>query len=281
MKYVVKNYNALTEEVDNRVNEMLDKFNEGRNNDKGHYYVSTGRKNAMFTLWSVYYWDGGITSNFIRTLGKDYETSVKKAMEITANSTKELRIEADENVEYSYDKNVFCFGKFKGQQISEVAQTNIQYLIFLKGKRWEFDHMSKTMEGNFDAIEAQVEFYFDTLTKKNQQECKSEYLGAKGDKVANIELTVEKVLVKEVEDYNPYGSGYTFCEEIIANDANGNRVRLRFNCGTANWSVDYIDGKNQSTRKAGDVLKIKSAKVSATFESLGRKTTALNYVRMA
>jgi len=281
MRHVVKGFNAPTAEVENRVNEMIEKFNESRSNEKGHYSINVGAKGALFTLWKTHFWDGGVTYRFIRTLGKDYESSVKKAMELTANSTLELWIEEDSNVEYSYDKDVFCFGKYKGQKIEDVAQENINYLIFLKGKRYEFDHMSKTMEGNFDNIEAQVEFYFDTLAQKNRETCKSEYLGAKGDKVLNIELTVDKVLIKEVEDYNPYGSGYTYCEEIICNDASGNRVRLRFNCGTANWSVDYIDGKKQSTRKAGDVLKIKSAKVSATFESLGRKTTALNYVRMA
>jgi len=286
-KFMTVNY--LDKETEERIYNRLDAFNADRKDTliEGCYFISVGAKCAMFTLWR---WINpqnpkfggcfrGNPSHYLRNLSTDLETAVEKAIEYVKNSRLTLDIDRDTNVKYNYQDSVFCFGKYKGEVIEDVAQKDIQYLIWLDRQSFGESGHSKTFLANIENVHAQVDFYFDTIAQKNRETCKSQFAGKSGDKLTNLALTIIKVELK-----HGYSFGYNDDARyisIIALDENENRFSLSFNAGTKNFRTTLDDKNNTIPAYAiGDVLNIASAKVSKTFESLGRKTTTINYIKM-
>lgn len=286
-KFMVVNY--LDKETEERIWNKLDAFNADRKDTliEGCYFISVGAKSAMFTLWR---WINpqnpkfggcfrGNPSHYLRNLSTDLETAVEKAMEQLKNSRLTLDIDRDTNVTYNYQDQIFCFGKYKGEAIEDVAKKDIQYLIWLDRNNYGESGHSKTFLANMENVRAQVDFYFDAITQRNRETCKSQFVGKSGDKLTNLALTIIKAEIRQGCSFGYLDDGRYI--SIIAVDANENRFSINFNAGTKNFRTTLDESQRTiPAYSKGDILNITSAKVSKTFESMGRKTTSLNYIKM-
>jgi hypothetical protein len=281
--------NHLTPEVEERVWAKVDAFNEGKKDTliEGNYFISVGAKSAMFTLWRFHNPNNPKflkplpmnfkPSHYIKNLADDLESAVDAAIKYLGNSRLTLDIDRDTNVKYNYDEQIFCFGKYKGQLIEKIAESDMNYLIWLSHQ--DLAMTKKTAIANLENVKAQVECYFDRIREVNRETCKSQYIGSRGDTLRGLNLTINKVFLKVVDE------PYMMCPEryidITATDANDNIVCLSFKEGTKPYVTEKDEsGKTIPAYKVGDILNIKSAKIRSTFERLGRKTTALNFVKL-
>lgn len=279
--------NHLTPEVEERVWAKVDAFNEGKKDTliEGNYFISVGAKSAMFTLWRFHNPNNPKflkplpmnfkPSHYIKNLADDLESAVDAAIKYLGNSRLTLDIDRDTNVKYNYDEQIFCFGKYKGQLIEKIAESDMNYLIWLSHQ--DLAMTKKTAIANLENVKAQVECYFDRIREINRETCKSQYIGSRGDTLRDLSLTIQKANLIEVDREGEY----SLYIAITATDANGNLVSLTFNNGTKLYVTEKDEsGKTIPAYKVGDTLNIKSAKIRSTFERLGRKTTALNFVKL-
>lgn len=285
----VKNYavvNYPTSEVDERVWKKVEAFNEGKKDTliEGNYFISVGAKNAMFTLWR---YQNPMNPkcpmlasarvnpcHYIKNLADDLESAVDAAIKYLENSRWCLDIDRDTNIKLKYDEQIFCFGKYKGYMISDVAEKDMNYLIWLS--RQTLMSSKKTAMANMENVKAQVDTYFDRIAERNRETCKSEYVGKVGDKLTNLELKIKKIQFKMIDNEYEYAEYVS----ITAEDNNENLFSMSFSSGTKNFVLAYDCNTKQLKYSEGDVLNIKSAKVKSTFERLGRKTTGLNFVKL-
>lgn len=263
--------------------ELIDMHNSKCSESPRNYFmISIGNKTAMFTLYRYFLPEGGLPPfynpyKFIKNLSKDFDKAVKSALEYAGDLP--LYIDADESVEYDYSGDVFQFGKYKGQKISEVAKIDINYLIYMLKKLQEGSGMStapKRIIENFVNMKAEVEKYFEAKAKANRESFSSDFLGQEGDKVTDLELTVTSVKIVEIP-FDPRAPYYIDSKCVVkATDFEGNSVKMEFARGTRNYRDDnHIEG----AYKKGDVLRVKSAKIKRNLEIMGVKTTLLNYVK--
>lgn len=268
--------------------ELVDIHNAKCQDSPNDYFmISIGNKTAMFTLYHYYRPEGQLPwfynpYRFIKNLSKDFDKAVKSALEYAGDLP--LYIDADESIEYDYSGDVFQFGKYKGQKISEIAKTDINYLIYMLKKQQEDSGASmvhranteKRILENFANMKAEVEKYFEAKAKANRESSSSDFLGQEGDKVADLELTVTSVKIVEIpfDPRAPYYIGSKCAVKAI--DSAGNSVKMEFASGIMNYrDENHVEG----AYKKGDVLRVKSAKIKRNLEIIGVKTTLLNYVK--
>lgn len=254
---------------------MVDEYNAGLINapTQNYFLISVGGKSAMFTLYRCYRPEGELPIHynpfrFIRILSNNFNVAIEKALNFMGNSGLRLCIESDFTIEYDYSGDIFQFGKYKGRKISEIAEEDINYLIYMSHNK--FEATSARIKENFVNIDNQVEAYFAAKREENRANSKSDYIGEEGSKV--FDLCVKIVSVKIVEN-NEIGFRYApklICK-IKAVDESDNVFKIDFNSGTSNYRSDY---------KKGEELYIKNARIKKNVEIMGIKTTVLNYVKM-
>lgn len=261
--------------------EMVDRYNSTLTDnisDNDYFFITVGKKLAMFTLWR-YYYPKDIKNmpfynpyRYIRTLSNNFNVAVEKALNFMGNSGKVLRIYDETTIEYDYSGDIFQFGKYKGEKISEVAEKDINYLIYISKNRFKTN--STRIINNFTNIDNQVEAYFTAKREKNKANSRSEYIGAEGDKILDLRVRITSVKIVKNELLNsPYASACT-CK-IKAVDDRGNEFRMDFGSKTANYP--HCD----NGYKVGDGLHIKIARIKKNVEIMGIKTTILNYVKFS
>lgn len=236
--------------------EMVDAYNKKLTSisDKDYFFISVGGKSAMFTLYRYFMPDGELPLRynpfkFIRILSSDFNTAVEKALDFMGNSNRVLRIDEDTTIEYDYSGDIFQFGKYKGHKISEIADEDINYLIYMSKNK--FDATSARIKENFINIDNQVEAYFAAKREENRVNSKSNYIGEEGNKVFDLCVKIVSVKIVENNEIGFYHAPKLICK-IKAEDEKGNIFKMDFNSGTSNYRGDY---------KKEDKLYIKNARI--------------------
>jgi len=246
--------NQLIQPSDEDVLEAEKILEEGKDKkltirDVGCFYIDvSGKYSVYYTFWR---WNPRSAScYYICNLSTDFTTAVKKA----AKASGQIPVIIDRFGTYAglfqAEKNkILKFGKHRGETIGEVFVDDPQYVVWL----------SKGFQGNEDManeIEKYKNLFFETLTKKNQEESISKYVGEIGSKIT-IKADVYNFKIQNTE----FGTQYT-CKLI---DEEGNRYMT--------YNIGRIVEK-------GDTIYM-TAKVKDHKEIVGIKFTVIYYCKIS
>lgn len=272
---MIKNYNdyikesvarnQLKQPTDDEVKEAEEYLEKGIDAswdiDKfGYFSVDvSGKYSVYYTLWKI----NRLNSHFISNLSTDFMTAIEKAKKaagripviIDKYGTKAGMFQAAK-------KEMFSFGKYRGQTLGEVFVEDPKYII------WTLEKYTGSLSPEFiEKAKYYKDLYYDTIRKKNLEESKSEYIGKIGDKI-KIEADVYDVEANQ----NPFDNKLQYKVKLI--DDQGNKY-MTYNIGSP-----IKDGPRiMSPVKKGDTVKL-TAKVKDHKEFLGIKFTLLYYCKI-
>ena len=121
--------------IEQFVLDKLNTFNEGRNTDKGVYFILLpNEKTAYYTLWFYNPAAEFHPNVFLSTLDVNAINSVEKAMKTTANSFARLTVKMRlESISHNAD-DIISFGKYHGYHLFEVAAIDPKYVTWIANK---------------------------------------------------------------------------------------------------------------------------------------------------
>lgn len=212
----------------------------------------TGRKSSYFTL---YRFNNRTLRNrdphtYIKNLSTDLVTAVEK---VATHSGLPIMFSGTDNFNPEHIPHT-CFqnGKYRGQSIASVYETDPQYVIWAANK---FTAKNKKQQIVIDTLAAIKEAHFQMLTEKNQSNCPSEYQGQLKERLT-LELTI---YTSKTFDNGMFGQSKP---RYRATDADGNLYQFYYK---------------------GDLPKEITISITGTVtkhrEYVGKKFTCLNRVK--
>jgi len=218
----------------------------------GYFYIDvSGKYSVYYTLWK----DAPNHTHFITNLSTDFQTAVEKARKSTGRIPVIIdRTGTKAGLFKAAKAEILTFGKYRGKTLGDIFVEDPQYIVWLSK-----NYKGKSQE-RYERIQYYTDLYFETITKKNQQESKSEYVGKIGDKIT-FEAEVYDVKITEY-----HGIAYTTTRKL--------KCKLIDNDGNK-YTTFNIGGEVQK----GDTIKI-SARVKDHKEYLGIKFTLINYCKI-
>ena len=125
----------ISDYIEQFVLDKLNMFNEGRNEDKGVYYILLpNEKTAYYTLWFYNPAAEYHPNIFLSTLDVNAINSVGKAMKAVANSFVKLTVKIRiESISHNAD-DMISFGKYRGYHLFEVALIDPKYVTWIANK---------------------------------------------------------------------------------------------------------------------------------------------------
>lgn len=258
-------WKEVPEEEKARVWEMISKHNDSLVNDgikRGEWLIDvTGKHQVYYTFWRYKELDPRVRAYiknpiYFGNLTTNLTTSVEKAISRAGNV--KVNLLTDENRQGMIGRTTktpaFTFGKYRGKTFPEVYLEDPGYFAWL-AKNADEKYAGSKMNL---AIGAFAQMYFDDITKKNQEETKTEFVGKVGE-VYQGELEIYNV--KSVPSSN-FSDGYTVFK---LKDAQGNRFMT--------YSLP-VDGA-----EVGIKIKLKG-KIKDHKEVLGIKFTRLSNIKI-
>jgi len=217
----------------------------------GYFFIDvSGKYHVYYTLWR----ESKLRTQFITNLSTDFEVAVEKAKK----STGRIPVLIDKTgtkagLFKAAQAEIITFGKYRGKTLGDIFVEDPQYIVWLSK-----NYNGKSAE-RAERIKYYTDLYFETITKKNLEESKSQHIGKIGEKIfVNGTVYDVKSLVGTY-----YGrSTKTYQCKIV--DDNGNKF-FTYNIG--------------AEVNKGDYVKI-SGKVKDHTEKLGVKFTVLNYCKL-
>lgn len=251
---------ALIQPTDQEVAEAEKILDEGADPswDKskfGFFYIDvSGKYSVYYTLWR--FKPNTVNAyQFITNLSIDFKTAIDKAKKAAGRVPVIIdRFGTQAGMFKTAKAELISFGKYRGKTLGDVFVEDPQYIVWLAK-----NYNGKSAE-RAERIKYYYDIYIETITKKNLEESKSQFVGKIGEKI-----TVE-VEVYSVEKQGDMYNKNNFNNKCKMIDDDGNKYTT-FNIGT-----------NKEIQK-GDRIKL-TAKVKGHSEYMGIKFTALNYCKI-
>ena len=187
---------------------------------------------------------------FQAILADDLIEAAKKARTYTGKTEVVIDFDSNKLISEYRKPNIIPFGKYKGQHIEDVLQSDPSYVLWLANSMRRNSDNSKKYIALSNRLEEVREQAKEKITENNLEKYKGGWVGNEGE-----EITVTGVVHKIQEDFGA-------CKVKII-DANENRFQK------------YISGKILENLNVGDVISF-TANVSKHGEYLGVKTTYMN-----
>lgn len=223
----------------------------------GHFIIDiTGKYSVYYTLWRF---KPGIPTpyQFITNLSIDFKTAVEKAKKAAGRVPVIIdRFGTQAGLFKATKAEIITFGKYRGKTLGDIFVENPQYII------WLYKNYDGKSPERFERIKYYNDLYWETITKKNLEESKSQFQGKVGEKIT-VEVEVYNVVRQSAGPGRPEESFTNKCKMV---DDAGNKY-MTYNIGT-----------NKNILK-GDKVKL-TAKVKDHRELLGVKFTNLNYCKI-
>lgn len=230
-----------------------------KENFNSYYVISlTGNKHSYYTLYQY-------NNHTINPYGKNFyyvcnlSTDLVEAVsKICTGQGRPVRLYMDDNFNPErIPATCFPIGKYKGQSLADVYDTDPNYIIWasfnLKVKK-----QNKTIQMMYEALNHLRDAHFQMVTEKNKETSTSEHQGQL-KKRYDLELTILSRFKAQPTDFQPNPK-----TKYKAQDVNGNMYQ--FYCGFDNLEIDTI-------------YKLKGT-VNRHFTSLGINYTTLNRVAL-
>lgn len=240
--------------------------------NRGYFFISTGAKNKMFTLWrfnpiAIFKPDW-----FIKSLSNDIIKAVEDAITIASAAGITLDIEEDQVGDRAKAYH-FQFGKYKGELIDDVAEKDPRYLLWFINSSYEYasKHRTKLSNHAVYALNLQAE----AIAAVKQQNIanrvakfgSSQFIGTVNER-RDFTLTILKRSI--------VGSMFGTCYKIEMLDSNNNLVIY-------SGSVDLTEYKDADgyikNHEKGTQITFK-ATIKSHYEANGVKQTYVTRPKM-
>ena len=265
--------------IEQFVLDKLNTFNEGRNTDKGVYFILLpNEKTAYYTLWFYNPAAEFHPNVFLSTLDVNAINSVEKAMKTTANSFARLTIKMRlESISHNAD-DIVSFGKYRGYHLFEVAAIDPKYVTWIANKyeaRVQSERRFKELAATYSWV------YQDLNTSRTHKVPVSRFIGTIDEKLNDLHLSVRRV---KVED-NPYktrsirGTTHFYVDQkIVASDESGNLFFFTIRASDRSLESGKLSNADHAYQ-AGEIMHIRSAKVIKHYTSRNIRYTKLGYIK--
>lgn len=272
--------NSITDYIEQYILDKLNAFNEGRNADKGVYFILLpNEKSAYYTLW---YYNPAAEYHpniFLSTLDVNAINSVEKAMKAVANSLTTLivRLHMD-SISHNAD-DMISFGKYRGYHLFEVATIDPKYITWIANKyeaRVQSERRFKELAATYSWV------YQDLNTSRAHKVPVSHFVGTLNEKLSDLHLTIQRV---KAED-NPYktrvirGTTHFYVDQkIVATDESGNLFFFTIRATDRSLESGKLSNADHAYQ-TGETLHIHSAKVIKHYTSRNIRYTKLGYIKL-
>ena len=265
--------------IEQFVLDKLNTFNEGRNTDKGVYFILLpNEKTAYYTLWFYNPAAEFHPNVFLSTLDVNAINSVEKAMKTTANSFARLTIKMRlESISHNAD-DIVSFGKYRSYHLFEVAAIDPKYVTWIANKyeaRVQSERRFKELAATYSWV------YQDLNTSRMHKVPVSRFIGTIDEKLNDLHLSVRWV---KVED-NPYktrsvrGTTHFYVDQkIVASDESGNLFFFTIRASDRSLESGKLSNADHAYQ-AGEIMHIRSAKVIKHYTSRNIRYTKLGYIK--
>lgn len=266
--------------IEQFVLDKLNTFNEGRNTDKGVYFILLpNEKTAYYTLWFYNPAAEFHPNVFLSTLDVNAINSVEKAMKTTANSFARLTIKMRlESISHNAD-DIVSFGKYRSYHLFEVAAIDPKYVTWIANKyeaRVQSERRFKELAATYSWV------YQDLNTSRMHKVPVSRFIGTIDEKLNDLHLSVRRV---KVED-NPYktrsvrGTTHFYVDQkIVASDESGNLFFFTIRASDRSLESGKLSNADHAYQ-AGEIMHIRSAKVIKHYTSRNIRYTKLGYIKI-
>ena len=265
--------------IEQFVLDKLNTFNEGRNTDKGVYFILLpNEKTAYYTLWFYNPAAEFHPNVFLSTLDVNAINSVEKAMKTTANSFARLTVKMRlESISHNAD-DIVSFGKYRSYHLFEVAAIDPKYVTWIANKyeaRVQSERRFKELAATYSWI------YQDLNTSRMHKVPVSRFIGTIDEKLNDLHLSVRRV---KVED-NPYktrsvrGTTHFYVDQkIVASDESGNLFFFTIRASDRSLESGKLSNADHAYQ-TGEIMHIRSAKVIKHYTSRNIRYTKLGYIK--
>ncbi|MEQ3164573.1 hypothetical protein AAA214_15655 [Parabacteroides goldsteinii] len=265
--------------IEQFVLDKLNTFNEGRNTDKGMYFILLpNEKTAYYTLWFYNPAAEFHPNVFLSTLDVNAINSVEKAMKTTANSFARLTVKMRlESISHNAD-DIVSFGKYRSYHLFEVAAIDPKYVTWIANKyeaRVQSERRFKELAATYSWV------YQDLNTSRMHKVPVSRFIGTIDEKLNDLHLSVRRV---KVED-NPYktrsvrGTTHFYVDQkIVASDESGNLFFFTIRASDRSLESGKLSNADHAYQ-AGEIMHIRSAKVIKHYTSRNIRYTKLGYIK--
>lgn len=265
--------------IEQFVLDKLNTFNEGRNTDKGVYFILLpNEKTAYYTLWFYNPAAEFHPNVFLSTLDVNAINSVEKAMKTTANSFARLTVKMRlESISHNAD-DIVSFGKYRSYHLFEVAAIDPKYVTWIANKyeaRVQSERRFKELAATYSWV------YQDLNTSRTHKVPVSRFIGTIDEKLNDLHLSVRRV---KVED-NPYktrsvrGTTHFYVDQkIVASDESGNLFFFTIRASDRSLESGKLSNADHAYQ-TGEIMHIRSAKVIKHYTSRNIRYTKLGYIK--
>lgn len=269
----------ISDYIEQFVLDKLNVFNEGRNEDKGVYYILLpNEKTAYYTLWFYNPTAEYHPNVFLSTLDVNVINSIGKAMTTVANSFAKLTIKIRlASISHNAD-DMISFGKYRGYHLFEVALIDPKYVTWIANKyeaRIQSERRFKELAATYSWV------YQDLNTSRTHKMPVSHFVGEIDEKLTDLHLTIRRV---KIED-NPYktsiirGTTHFYVDQkIIAADDSENLFFFTIRATDRSLESGKLSNSDHAYT-VGEKLHIRSAKVIKHYMSRNIRYTKLGYVK--
>ena len=263
---------------------QLRQYNEGRPSYKetGAYLVVLPRPgHPNYTLWIYSPLPERQSIFYLHELAPDAEESLRMASSWCFYSSRRLLV-----VEYNAKRmqsrgdDLVPFGKYRGHFLHEVLAVDPAYVSWIAFK---FAPRIPKQERFVQIARIYYSVHLDFQQRRNRQGIQGHFLGKEGETVRHLTLTVLQVRTED-DPYRTQVQGTTPCfyvrQVLWLKDAAGNHVTFRMAAHTSSRESGVLPALEHAFRP-GEVIEVKSARISRTYVAKNVRWTRLAYVKLA
>ena len=263
----------------------LHEYNQGKSSFKeaGAYIVALPRDNhPAYTLWLYSPTVERQVLLYLHDLSPDINQSLRtvstwfyysrRGIFVVPYNEKRMRSNGDD---------LIGFGKYRGHFLYEILKIDPAYVGWIS---YKFTPKIPKQKRFVKIAQAYYSVHLDLLARQSKEKRHvSRYLGELGEKVCELNVRVRHVRTED----DPYktrvwnGKAIFFPKQILtANDAEGNLIRIIIPSAHASLASGVLS-ELEHAYQAGELIRIRSARISRKYEYHGRKYTCLSHVRLA
>ncbi len=273
-------FSILPPELNKLIQEKLELFNLRRISDQGRYcIVFPSDKTLYYTLWFndplvVYY-----PYIYLSTLELNALSSINKAMRVVSNSFLPLHITESIDPLLHNGDDIIHFGKYRGRHLQDIYAIDPHYINWIAHKyepRVKSEQRFKELAVSYNRV------YLDLQIRRKYKQTSSHFIGAPGDKLTDLDLTITNVRIEDDSYKTRLVNGVEnfYVDQLItAIGAAGNLYLFTIKAIGRSLNSRTLSPGTHSYQKEEKIL-ITSAKVIKHIESHNTKYTKLGYLKI-